>query len=203
MNGRYADDRNGKQVCDFEDLPNKEAIQNTGKIARGKIDFGPLIRFLGDRVGGDWDEIYSEIRARIPRKLLAYEDSVLRFVITKVRKVDGFLINLENQRTIWTPETDSPTMCNCCYEYTDFYVDPETNLLVRVTGSPFKPPRKKLGKNALKARKQALQTEAKTIQASKEEQDAQAIQALKANKQMKKQSSKKGTSPEDSLDGRG
>jgi hypothetical protein len=203
MNGRYADDRNGKQVCDFEDLPNKKAIQNTGKIARGKIDFGPLIRFLGDRVGGDWDEIYSEIRARIPKKLLAYEDSVLRFVVTKVSRVDGFLINLENHRPIWTPETDSPTMYNCYYEYTDFYVDPDTHVLVRVTGSPFKPPRKKLGKNGLKARKLALQTEAKTIQSSKDEQNAQAIQALKVNKQMKKQSSKKRTSPEDSIDGKG
>lgn len=200
MNGRYADVRNGKQACDFEDLPNKEPLGNTGRTYRGKIDYGPLIRFLGDRVGQDWDATYSEIRSRIPKKLLAYEDSVLLFVATKVGMVDGTLINLETQGPIWMPNVDLGDWCSCNYDYSEFYVDPITNLLVRIQGSPFKQPRKKLGKKAAGARKQALQAEAKANQAQKDAENLQLLDVLKSNKAQKKLSRKLEATNQEPID---
>ena len=52
-------------------------------------NYGLLVRFLRGQVGNDWDEIYSEIVSRIPKKLLDYEEMVFWFVADKVEFVDG------------------------------------------------------------------------------------------------------------------
>jgi hypothetical protein len=134
-NGRYANDRhlnNGKKL---EDLPQRESIKSTQKFYNGKINYGLLVRFLRGKVGQNWDNIYSEIIERIPTKLLDYKDMIYWFVADKVEIIDGKPWNKKSQQFIWTGEEltkvhwpkfkEGP-------EYKEFYVDPETNLLIRV-----------------------------------------------------------------------
>jgi hypothetical protein len=77
VNGSYAEERNTKKYADMGNLPSHESIKNTGEFYNNKINTGLLIRFLRGQVGNDWDEVHSEIVARIPAKLLDYKESIV------------------------------------------------------------------------------------------------------------------------------
>lgn len=96
QSGDYSDERNNKfNSQDYDNLPFHESMKRTMKVSNGKINTNPLERFLRNNVGRDWDEIYSEIKARIPRKLLDYENIIFWFVSVKTEIVDGEVYSLE------------------------------------------------------------------------------------------------------------
>jgi hypothetical protein len=141
VNGPYADDKHLQNGRSLEELPHRESIKSTRKFYNGKINYGLLVRFLRGQTGNDWDAVYSEIVARIPSKLLDYDNIVFWFVADKVEFVDGRPWNKKTQRFIWTGEpyllvgyTDLKSQP----EFTEFYVDPNTNKLVHIPQKSFK-----------------------------------------------------------------
>ena len=140
-NGRYADERHLQNNRNPEELPSKESIGTTKKFYNGKINYGLLVRFLRVQVGQDWDQVYSEIIARIPTKLLAYKEMVFWFVADKVEFIDGRPWNKKTQQFIWTGGDILPTKYpdrKVSPEMKEFYVDPETNKLVRIPQQSYK-----------------------------------------------------------------
>ncbi len=134
-NGRYADERHLQDRFEPEDLPQQERIKATKKFYNGKINYGPLVRFLRGQAGSDWDEVYSEIMNRIPAKLLDYKEMVAWFVADKVEFIDGRPWNKKSQQFIWTEGNVGPVHyieIKSHPEFKEFYVDPTTNKLVRI-----------------------------------------------------------------------
>jgi hypothetical protein len=150
MNGRYADDRNSKKSQDLENLPLHESIKATVKFYNGKINYGLLVRFLRTQIGNDWDEVYSEIIARIPTKLIDYREMIFWFVADNVQFIDDKPWNKKTQQFIWTgeayPVSVHYTEIKKVPEFREFYVDPNTNKLVHIPQKSFKRiPRKQRG----------------------------------------------------------
>lgn len=140
-NGRFSEERHLAKQYNLEDLPQRESIKSTIKVSNGKINFGPLIRFLRNKNGCNWDEVYAEIVSRIPTKLLDYKEFVFWFVATKVEFIDGKPWNKETQRFIWTGEEIKSvhyTEIKSQPEFTEFYVHPETNNLVYIQQKSYK-----------------------------------------------------------------
>lgn len=140
-NGRYADERHLQDAFDLEDLPQFESIKSTKKFYNGKVNYGLLVRFLRGQVGKNWDDVYSEIIARIPTKLLGYKDMVFWFVADKVEFIDGRPWNKKSQKFIWTGENYllvHYTQIKTQPEFKEFYVDPNTNKLVHIEQKSFK-----------------------------------------------------------------
>jgi len=140
-NGRYADERHLQNQYSPDELPYHEKIRSTKKFYNGKINFGPLVRFLRTREGQDWDGVYSEIIERIPGKLMDFKNSVSWFVADKVEFIDGKPWNRTSQKFIWTGGHVGPlyiTNVTEHPEFIEFYVHPETNKLVRIPQLAFK-----------------------------------------------------------------
>jgi hypothetical protein len=141
QNGSVAEERNVKKKLPFDELPNRESIKTTQKIYNGKLNLGPLVKFLRSKVGENWDEVYSEIIARIPTALLDYRKVIFWFVADKVEFVNGGLWNKETQKFIWT---DGPyvlrhiSAIQLSPECREFYVDPDTNKLRHIPQRSFK-----------------------------------------------------------------
>ena len=127
----YATTRNAKKGVDFSDLPTHEAMSKSSSFYNGRINTDLLKRFLRTQVGKDWDMVYSEIIARIPNKLMDYKYCIYWYVADKVEVKDGKLWNLRDRYFIETC-TDAPYTFKKHYRYMEFYVHPETNLLVRI-----------------------------------------------------------------------
>ena len=141
INGRYSDGRHLYKQSEFEDLPTHESVKQTTKFYNGKINYGLLVRFLRGQVGNDWDEIYSEIISRIPTKLLDYKEMIFWFVADKVEFIDGRPWNKKSQQFIWTGEEYKlvhHTQTKTQPEFKEFYVDPNSNKLVRIEQKSFK-----------------------------------------------------------------
>lgn len=140
-NGSYAGERHIQKTKDYDELPTHESIKTTQKFRNGKINYGLLVRFLRNQVGKDWDEVYSEILSRIPTKLLDYKDMIFWFVADKVEIIDNQPWNKKTQRFLWTGESIGPTHyteIKQSPEMREFYVDPETNKLVRIEQKAWK-----------------------------------------------------------------
>jgi hypothetical protein len=140
-NGRYAEERHLQDNFDFEELPKHESIKSTKKFYNGKINYGLLVRFLRGQVGNNWNEVHSEIISRIPTKLLDYKEMIFWFVADKVQFVDGRPWNKKSQRFIWTGEDYELvhyTQTKTQPEFKEFYVDPNTNKLMRIEQKAFK-----------------------------------------------------------------
>ncbi|QIX60049.1 hypothetical protein HER32_02125 [Hymenobacter sp. BT18] len=141
QNGNAADERHVKGKTCFDNLPKHESVKSTLKFYNGKINTGPLVKFLRNNIGADWDEVYSEVIARIPSKLLDYKEMIFWFVADKVDVVDGKLWNRKTQKFIWT---DGPyilrhhTEMNLNPEFREFYVDSDTNILKHIPQKSFK-----------------------------------------------------------------
>ncbi len=140
-NGNYADERHLTKNADPENLPQHEAIKSTRSFYNGKINYGLLVRFLRGQTGNDWDMIYSEIISRIPTKLLDYKEMIFWFVADKVEFIDGRPWNKKTQQFIWTGgnyKSAHHTAIKTEPELREFYVDPNTNTLVRIQQKSFK-----------------------------------------------------------------
>ena len=93
------------------------------------------------QVGNDWNEIYSEIINRIPTKLLDYKEMIFWFVADKVEFIEGQPWNKKSQQFIWTGEDYKAvhyTQIKRQPEFKEFYVDPQTNKLIRIEQKSFK-----------------------------------------------------------------
>mgnify|MGYP001334898311 CR=1 FL=1 len=140
-NGNYADERHLQKTFDLDDLPSHESIKTTQKFYNGKINYGLLVRFLRGQVSNDWDDIYAEIISRIPTQLLEYKEMIFWFVADKVELLEGRPWNRKSQQFIWTGEEMQPvhyTQIKTQPEIKEFYVNPETNKLVRIAQKSFK-----------------------------------------------------------------
>ena len=93
----------------------------------GKINYGLLVRFLRGQVGKDWNEVYSEIINRIPTRLMEHKEMIHWFVADKVSLVDGRLWNKRSQKFIYIDGS-----YDFSQERKEFYVDPVTNVLVKI-----------------------------------------------------------------------
>jgi hypothetical protein len=140
VNGRFADERNTKKYNSIESLPQHESIKNSGRFYNNKINTELLVRFLRGQIGKDWDDVYSEIVARIPARLLNYKEIALWYVADKVEVIDGKLLNKRSQRYIYTEGKYElrPAKFKLMEEIFEFYVDPETNKLVHNPHKAFK-----------------------------------------------------------------
>ena len=119
----------------FDDLPIHESIRSTEKFVSGKVNLGLLVRFLRTQVGQDWDDVYAEIISRIPTKLLDYKGMIFRFLADKGEIVDGRPWNKKTQQFLWTGEIYGPeeyAQFSRPPEMREFYVDPQTNKLIRI-----------------------------------------------------------------------
>lgn len=141
LNRRYADERQLQYNFDLDELPHHESIKKGSNIYGGKINYGPLVRFLRGQVGNNWDGIYAEFCERIPTKLLHHKDMIFMFVADKVEFIDGRPWNKRKQQFIWTGEELRPihyTQIKQEPQRIEFYVDPNTNTLVRIEQRAFK-----------------------------------------------------------------
>ena len=142
-NGNYAEERHWQAKSKLDELPQRESIKSTQKFYNGKVNYGLLVRFLRGQVGNDWNEVYFEIISRIPTKLLDYKEMVYWFVADQVEIVNSRPWNKKSQRFIWTGE-DYEVVHHTKFkeqpEFTEFYVDPITNKLVRIEKAFKKPP---------------------------------------------------------------
>ena len=141
QNGSVAEERHVKKKLPFDELPNRESIKTTQKIYNGKLNLGPLVKFLRSKVGEKSDEVYSEIITRIPTALLDYREVIFWFVADKVEFIDGKIWNKETQRFIWT---NGPYILRHYSEirlnpeFIEFYVNPISNELVHIPQLSFK-----------------------------------------------------------------
>ncbi|RSK43588.1 hypothetical protein [Hymenobacter perfusus] len=125
--GDYADHRREKQPSSFEELPQKEPFQRPSQFYNGKINYDLLRRFLRGQVGQHWNVVHAEILARIPTRLLHYREMIHWYVADQVELLDGKIWNKRTQRFISLERLRQAVT----EESTEFYVHPETGLLMR------------------------------------------------------------------------
>ena len=130
--GDFANERNTKQFRDIEDAP-KKAGMKTGKVFNNRLSFRPLRRFLRNKVGKDWNQIYSEIKERIPADIWEYHNPAEWYVYTKVEILsDGSIVNTKSRgvhRTLVSPDG-----IHAYNRYSHYYVHPDTNELCYLKG---------------------------------------------------------------------
>ncbi|HAA14376.1 MAG TPA: hypothetical protein DCE41_22920 [Cytophagales bacterium] len=119
---------------DMDEWPQKESMKGGKQFYNGKVHYGLLVRFLRTRVGENWDQIYHEVRERIPSDLLQHQQWVEWFVVVKVERRPEGLLDLRHQKYLITDTSQEHEFST--YRYSEFYVDPDTNLLVRVADRP-------------------------------------------------------------------
>lgn len=126
-NGSFSEERNTKKYKDVENLPKFEGMRSTYKFYNGKINYELLRRFLFGQVGKNWADISLEISARIPSRLLHHKEFVNWYVADQVEFISGKLWNRRSQKFInLTGKFEAKE------ERMDFYVDPISNILVKI-----------------------------------------------------------------------
>lgn len=134
VDGDYADTRNSKKNQSWEDLPSHEGMGKSFKFFNSKVNYGLLVRFLRGKAGSDWNEVSQEIEDRIPTDLSEYKECVHWFVSDLIEKhEDGLWDKREQKYLKLDPNEPFDWNLNTCKE---FYVDPETNQLVRIKDFP-------------------------------------------------------------------
>ncbi len=134
IDGNYSDTRNSKNNKDWDNLPSHEGMGKSFKFFNNKINYGLLVRFLRGKVGNDWKKVSKEIEERIPTDLLEYKDCVKWFVSDLIEKREDGLWDKREQKYVRL-EPNEPFDWNL-YISKEFYVDPETNNLIRVKDFP-------------------------------------------------------------------
>lgn len=148
INGEYSDTRNSKKNKDWENLPSHESMEKTFKFYNSKINYGLLVRFLRGKVGNDWKVVSNEIEERIPTDLLEYRDCVKWFVSDLIEKREEGLWDKREQKYLKL-EPNEHFDWNL-YVSKEFYVDPETNTLVKIKDFPSNRKTKGMDKDKLR-----------------------------------------------------
>lgn len=185
IDGDYSDTRNSKKNKDWDNLPSYEGMGKSFKFFNSKINYDLLVRFLRGKVGSDWNEVIKEIEERIPTNLLEYKDCVKWFVSDLIEKREDGLWDKREQKYLRL-EPNEPFDWNL-YISKEFYVNPDTNSLIRVKDFPSN--RKTKGMNSEQLRtfreneKRSKLEKKKTIKAEKEEFKNKAKELLKKPKE--------------------
>jgi len=129
--GDFANERNTKQFKDIENAPKKSGMK-TGKVFDNRLNFSPLRRFLRSKVGKNWNDIYSEMRERIPADIWDVHQPAKFYVSIKVEiNSNGSIVDTQGHGVsrIVISEDGKTTKYG---RYSYYYVNPETNLLCRL-----------------------------------------------------------------------
>ncbi|MEM6806802.1 MAG: hypothetical protein AAF696_35705 [Bacteroidota bacterium] len=169
----YADTRNAKQRQSLEDLPKFESIGKSWPSISGKLNTDLLKRFLRTQGGKDWDEVYSEYISRVPSKLYDKKACIQWYVADKVEFREGKLVNLRDNYFIAT-ETDSPYYFRRRYRRLEFYVDPDTNKLMRIGDFKSRRKTRDLDRTDLRKFREAQQKQKRRQKRSKAKKEAEA-----------------------------
>ncbi|WP_420572963.1 hypothetical protein [Kordia sp.] len=180
----YSDTRNSKKNKNWEELPTFEGMGQSFKFFNNKINYGLLIRFLRDKNGSNWNNVEKEVSDRIPNKLSEYKDCLKWFVADLIEKrEDGLWDKREQKYLLLNPNI--PYDWNI-HVYKEFYVDPDSNVLVRVPDFPSKRKTKGMDTEELrKFRETEKNSKLKQKQSKKIEQKkaAQKVQEILQNKE--------------------
>lgn len=174
----YADTRNSKSKKKIEGLPTHESMSKNFQFYNGKINTDLLKRFLRTQVGQIWDDIYSEIIERIPTKLQDYKYCIYWYVADKVEIREGQIWNLRENAFIPTNNDELYSHWSKNFRCMEFYVDPETNELVRINDFESKRATKNMNSDELRKYREEEQKE-KLIQRRSTKKTEEEINKLK------------------------
>ena len=132
----YSETRNSKKRKNWEDLPTIEGIGQSFKFFNSKINYGLLIRFLRGKNGSNWDEVQKEVSERIPSNLSEYRDCLKWFVADLIEKRENGLWDKREQKYILTDLSEDYNWN--IHVHKQFYVDPDSNVLVEIEDFPSK-----------------------------------------------------------------
>lgn len=134
--GDYKDERWGTHTQErkgvrFEDLPVFQPMKKSREFWCGKINAGPLKQFLRNKVGENWDDIYSEITERLPSKIVDRKAEIVSwFVCPKVMIDDKGIIDISRDTTGWNYIMKFDGSIK--FSPYSFYIHPETNILTSI-----------------------------------------------------------------------
>ena len=149
-NKDYADSRNSKSNSDWQNLPINEGMGKSYQFFNSKINYGLLVRFLRTQVGNDWKLIQAEISLRIPTDLQEYQDCVKWFVADLVEKREGEIWDKGARKFLKISSTKNTD--RTLHSHKEFYVEPETNILIKVNDFPSRKQTKGLNSENLENR---------------------------------------------------
>jgi hypothetical protein len=134
--GDYSDTRNSKKNKNWDELPNFKGMGQSFKFFNSKINYGLLIRFLRGKNGSDWNDVQKEVSERIPSNLSEYKDCLKWFVSDLIEKrEDGLWDKREQKYLLLNP--NEPYDWNI-HVSKEFYVNPDSNVLVKIADFPSK-----------------------------------------------------------------
>ncbi len=130
----YSGDRHSKQNRDWDNSAFYSRMGKSSHYYSGKINYSILVRFLRGQVGNNWDNVHDEYLSRIPTNLHEYEECIHWFVADKVEVHGDLLWDRRSQYYVRTKAAHTALYPN--YTNKEFYVDPETNILIRIPDFP-------------------------------------------------------------------
>ena len=146
----YSDTRNTKAKSNIENLPSRESMSKNFQFYNGKINTDLLKRFLRTRINQNWDSVYSEVIERIPTKLQDYKYCVYWYVADKVEIRNEQIWNLKDNSFIPTNNEELYSHWSKNFRHMEFYVDPDTNELIRIEDFESRKATKNLNKDELR-----------------------------------------------------
>lgn len=147
-NESYSDTRNSKKNKNWDELPTFEGMGQSFKFFNSKVNYGLLIRFLRGKNGSDWADVQKEVSERIPSNLSEYKDCLKWFVADLVEKREEGLWDKRSQKYLLL-NPNEPYDFNL-HIAKNFYVDPDSNKLVKIEDSPSKRKTKGMTNEALR-----------------------------------------------------
>lgn len=134
--GDYSDTRNSKKNKNWDELPHFEGMGQSFKFFNSKINYGLLIRFLRGKNGSNWNDVEKEVSERIPSNLSEYKDCLKWFVADLIEKREDRIWDKREQKYLLLNPNET-------YDWNvhvskEFYVDPDSNVLVKIVDFPSK-----------------------------------------------------------------
>lgn len=126
MGGDYRHDRNTKKELDSD-----ESRGTMHGIKQHGLDYTPLYKFLLSKVGRQWDEVYSEVIARLDKKepifwMVAIQDKGRKnyFCSGESSYFSGLFVDAQGTLQIVNPMLNNKStypICPCCtYTFNGF-----------------------------------------------------------------------------------
>ncbi|MCL6273285.1 hypothetical protein M3P19_04650 [Muricauda sp. 2012CJ35-5] len=178
--GDYSDTRNSKKNKNWDDLPTFEGMGQPFKFFNNKINYGLLIRFLRGKTGYNWNDVQKEVEERIPTNLSEYKDCLKWFVADLIEKrKDGYWDKREQKFLLLNSKEPYNWKTHV---FKEFYVDPDTNVLVRIPDSPSQRKTKAMGRNELRKYRETEQQEKSSEKQLKKKKQTAADEYLRLSK---------------------